>query len=79
MTEEELEAIAKGGLDVAMDIETEGAGGEATRRLLGDYQTPARSVLFLSKFYTAAVALSSAGSSCCMPCTSAGNSDDCNL
>ena len=25
-----------------MDVDTEGAGGDATRRLLGDYQTPAR-------------------------------------
>ena len=25
-----------------MDIDTDGAGGDATRRLLGDYQTPAR-------------------------------------
>ena len=44
ITEEELEAIAKGGGEVAMDVDMDGAGGEATRRLLGDYQTPARSV-----------------------------------
>ena len=42
MSEAELEAIAKGGADTGMDVDMEGAGGEATRRLLGDYQTPAR-------------------------------------
>ena len=41
MSELELEAIARGGGDV--DPETAmGAGGETTRRLLGDYATPAR-------------------------------------
>ena len=43
ISEAELQAIARG--DAAMDIDgelTEGAGGEATRRLLGDYQTPGR-------------------------------------
>ncbi len=42
ISEEELEAIAKGGGEVAMDVDMDGAGGEATRRLLGNYQTPAR-------------------------------------
>ena len=42
MSEAELEAIAKGGADAGMDVDVDGAGGEATRRLLGDYQTPAR-------------------------------------
>lgn len=43
VSEAELEAIAKGGGEVAMDVDVDGAGGEATRRLLGNYQTPARS------------------------------------
>ena len=47
ISEAELQAIARG--DTAMDLDgdmTEGAGGEATRRLLGDYQTPGRCVCF---------------------------------
>ncbi|KAK9818201.1 hypothetical protein WJX72_008746 [[Myrmecia] bisecta] len=41
ISEAELAAIAKGGGVVDMDAElADGAGGEATRRLLGDYQTP---------------------------------------
>ena len=42
MTDQELEAIARGEGAGGMDVDTEGAGGDATRRLLGDYQTPAR-------------------------------------
>ena len=43
MSEAELEAIARGGAGAAADADlADGAGGEATRRLLGDYQTPAR-------------------------------------
>ena len=39
----ELEAIARRGPDMDLDGElADGAGGEATRRLLGDYQTPGR-------------------------------------
>jgi pre-mRNA-splicing factor CDC5/CEF1 len=43
VSEAELEAIARMG--DAADLETQlaqGAGGEATRQLLGEYQTPAR-------------------------------------
>jgi pre-mRNA-splicing factor CDC5/CEF1 len=41
VSEAELEAIARGGAEADVDPElVEGAGGEATRRLLGDYQTP---------------------------------------
>ncbi len=42
VSQEELEAIARGEGGAGMDVDTEGAGGDATRRLLGDYQTPAR-------------------------------------
>ena len=42
MTDQELEAIARGEGGAGMDMDTDGAGGDATRRLLGDYQTPAR-------------------------------------
>jgi pre-mRNA-splicing factor CDC5/CEF1 len=43
VSEAELEAIARGGAGAAADADlADGAGGEATRRLLGDYQTPAR-------------------------------------
>ena len=42
VSQEELEAIARGEGAAGMDVDTYGAGGEATRRLLGDYQTPAR-------------------------------------
>ena len=42
VSDQELEAIARGEGASGMDVDTEGAGGEATRRLLGDYQTPAR-------------------------------------
>ena len=42
VSDQELEAIARGEGAAAMDIDTDGAGGDATRRLLGDYQTPAR-------------------------------------
>jgi pre-mRNA-splicing factor CDC5/CEF1 len=41
VSEAELEAIAKGGADAEVDPDlADGAGGDATRRLLGDYQTP---------------------------------------
>lgn len=48
VSEAELAAIAKGagGPDLDADI-AEGAGGEATRRLLGDYETPNRCVVCL--------------------------------
>jgi hypothetical protein len=46
VSEAELEAIARGGGDAGMDVDVDGAGGEATRRLLGDYATPARWALF---------------------------------
>ncbi len=43
ISEAELQAIARGETNVDLDGElAEGAGGEATRRLLGDYQTPGR-------------------------------------
>lgn len=42
VSDQELEAIARGEGGAGMDVDTEGAGGDATRRLLGDYQTPAR-------------------------------------
>ncbi len=43
MSEAELEAIARSGAHAAVDADlADGAGGEATRRLLGDYQTPVR-------------------------------------
>lgn len=43
VSEAELEAIARGGAHAAIDADlAEGAGGDATRGLLGDYQTPAR-------------------------------------
>ncbi|KAK9842456.1 hypothetical protein WJX81_000971 [Elliptochloris bilobata] len=43
VSEAELEAIARGGAHAAADVDlADGAGGEATRGLLGDYQTPAR-------------------------------------
>ena len=42
VTDQELEAIARGEGAAGMDMDTDGAGGDATRRLLGDYQTPAR-------------------------------------
>ena len=41
ISEAELEAIAREGGDIA-DQDMIGAGGETTRRLLGDYATPAR-------------------------------------
>eukprot|EP00884_Botryococcus_braunii_P005744 jgi/Botrbrau1/15170/Bobra.0149s0035.1 len=41
VSEAELEAIARGGSEADVDPDlVEGAGGDATRRLLGDYQTP---------------------------------------
>ena len=44
MSEAELEAIARGGGD---DVDlADGAGGATTRRLLGDYATPARYLVF---------------------------------
>lgn len=47
VSEAELAAIAKGaGPEVDADV-AYGAGGEATRRLLGDYETPNRSALHL--------------------------------
>ena len=43
ISEAELEAIAKGGGAGGLDADlVEGAGGDATRRLLGNYDTPAR-------------------------------------
>ena len=42
VTDQELEAIARGEGGAGMDMDTDGAGGDATRRLLGNYQTPAR-------------------------------------
>lgn len=42
MSEAELEAIARGGENGLDPEATMGAGGETTRRLLGDYATPAR-------------------------------------
>lgn len=44
VSDQELEAIARGEGASGMDVDTDGAGGDATRRLLGDYQTPARCV-----------------------------------
>ena len=47
ISEAELQAIARGDTNMDLDPElTEGAGGEATRRLLGDYQTPGRLLHF---------------------------------
>jgi hypothetical protein len=44
VSEAELEAIARMGDAAALDAEAAagGAGGAATRALLGEYQTPAR-------------------------------------
>lgn len=42
VSEAELEAIARGGADGLDPEMAEGAGGDTTRRLLGDYATPAR-------------------------------------
>lgn len=43
VSEVELEAIARMGDAATLEAElAAGAGGEATRQLLGDYQTPAR-------------------------------------
>lgn len=41
ISEAELEAIARGGALPELD-EAEAAGSEASRRLLGDYETPQR-------------------------------------
>lgn len=60
VSQEELEAIARGEGGAGMDVDTEGAGGEATRRLLGDYQTPARYTA-ASHAHDAAVVLVTAG------------------
>lgn len=43
VSEQELQQIAKGGGDVDMDPDLAEGGTDATRRLLGDYQTPQRS------------------------------------
>lgn len=45
VSEQELQQIAKGGGDVDMDPELAEGGTDATRRLLGDYQTPQRWIL----------------------------------
>ena len=45
VSEQELQQIAKGGGDVDMDPDLAEGGTDATRRLLGDYQTPQRCVL----------------------------------
>ena len=42
VSEQELQQIAKGGGDVDMDPDLAEGGTDATRRLLGDYQTPQR-------------------------------------
>jgi hypothetical protein len=43
VSEAELEAIARMGEGATLEAElATGAGGEATRQLLGEYQTPAR-------------------------------------
>jgi pre-mRNA-splicing factor CDC5/CEF1 len=43
VSEAELEAIARMGEGATLEAElAAGAGGEATRQLLGEYQTPAR-------------------------------------
>ena len=42
VSEQELQQIARGGADVDMDPELAEGGTDATRRLLGDYQTPQR-------------------------------------
>lgn len=43
VSEAELEAIARLGDGATLEAElAAGAGGEATRQLLGEYQTPAR-------------------------------------
>jgi pre-mRNA-splicing factor CDC5/CEF1 len=45
VSEAELEAIARMGEGATLEAElAAGAGGEATRQLLGEYQTPARCV-----------------------------------
>ena len=46
VSEQELQQIAKGGGDVDMDPDLAEGGTDATRRLLGDYQTPQRSAIF---------------------------------
>ena len=43
VSEQELQQIAKGGGDVDLDPDLAEGGTDATRRLLGDYQTPQRS------------------------------------
>ena len=45
VSEQELQQIARGGADVDMDPDLAEGGTDATRRLLGDYQTPQRYVL----------------------------------
>lgn len=42
VSEQELQQIAKGGGDVDLDPDLAEGGTDATRRLLGDYQTPQR-------------------------------------
>ena len=42
VSEQELQQIARGGGDVDMDPDLAEGGTDATRRLLGDYQTPQR-------------------------------------
>ena len=42
VSEQELQQIAKRGGDVDMDPDLAEGGTDATRRLLGDYQTPPR-------------------------------------
>ena len=47
LSEEELAAIARGGAP-GVDAEMlDGAGGETTKRLQGNYETPAKSALHL--------------------------------
>ena len=47
LTDDVVKAQGGGG-DAGMDVDVDGAGGEAPRRLLGDYATPARWLFLLS-------------------------------
>lgn len=75
ISEQELQQIAKGGEGVDMDADLAEGGTDATRRLLGDYQTPQRYVQkYVSKHLSCApteIGLHSA--SACLEAQQAGN------